>query len=259
MTLSISQQEFLLQPINPNRVQQRDGMSHLEAWDVRRTLIRVFGHTGFSVDTIDLELLYEQSKEGDPPRWRAAYRATVRLEVNGATYTESASGTNMGWLPDSKRDEAHDMAIKTATSQALKRCATNLGDQFGLSLYNKGRHGAVVGNTLPYRDAVPHAEPPSEVPHADDPKVEPEENDPTTETAETAQTGPAPDTTPTPDPSDLEQQLLAAAKIADKSERTRTVTRLGIEASKAKAVQSMTSRGVTISTLVDRAFAGEVA
>ena len=31
---------------------------------------------------------------------------------------------------------AHDLAMKSAISQALKRCAANLGDQFGLSLYS---------------------------------------------------------------------------------------------------------------------------
>jgi hypothetical protein len=40
------------------------------------------------------------------------------------------------------------MAIKTAESQAFKRCAINLGDQFGLSLYNNGGTGSVVRAVL---------------------------------------------------------------------------------------------------------------
>ena len=35
--------------------------------------------------------------------------------------------------------DAFDFAIKNAVSYALKRCAKDLGDQFGLSLYNKGQ------------------------------------------------------------------------------------------------------------------------
>lgn len=67
--------------------------------------------------------------------------------VLAATYTESAAGgaTN---FPDSKRADAHDFAIKTAESQAMKRCAMNLGDQFGLSLYAKAAADAVVGTVL---------------------------------------------------------------------------------------------------------------
>ena len=40
------------------------------------------------------------------------------------------------------------MAIKTAESQAFKRCAINLGDQFGLSLYNNGGTSSVVRAVL---------------------------------------------------------------------------------------------------------------
>jgi hypothetical protein len=40
------------------------------------------------------------------------------------------------------------MAIKTAESDAFKRAAINLGDQFGLSLYNNGSTQPVVKQTL---------------------------------------------------------------------------------------------------------------
>ncbi|WP_367880534.1 Rad52/Rad22 family DNA repair protein [Salinispora arenicola] len=44
--------------------------------------------------------------------------------------------------------DCHDNAIKTAVSQGLKRCAVNLGDQFGLGLYNGGGVDAVVVRTV---------------------------------------------------------------------------------------------------------------
>jgi hypothetical protein len=40
------------------------------------------------------------------------------------------------------------MAIKTAESQAFKRAAINLGDQFGLGLYNGGSTASTVKDTL---------------------------------------------------------------------------------------------------------------
>src|SRR5206468_12576286 len=49
-------------------------------------------------------------------------------------------------LPD--YGDAHDFAAKNAVSYALKRCATDLGDQFGLSLYNKGQLAPLVAGTL---------------------------------------------------------------------------------------------------------------
>jgi hypothetical protein len=76
-----------------------------------------------------------------------AYRATVQLTIidgnlgDNAIYTEAAVGDSQN---NPSRADAHDMAIKTAESQAFKRCAINLGDQFGLSLYNNGSTSSVV-------------------------------------------------------------------------------------------------------------------
>jgi hypothetical protein len=277
--LSVQQQDLLLTPLHPSRVAATDtGMSHLQAWDIRRWLIRVFGHAGFSIDTIDLVMLYENSKGGeeDPAkaRWRVAYRATVRLEVDGATYTESAAGTNFGWLPDSKRDEAHDMAIKTATSQAMKRCAVNLGDQFGLSLYEKGHDISnlkpAVKDTIPHRQATDAASlqdaeigaysernaPPA---HPDEP-VPADEHDPTVEQSEPVDEVELESMTvdPTAYVEALTADLQKASAIEVKAKRISTVTRLGLEVAKQGLGKKMTSHNVTLDTLVDWAFAGQV-
>lgn len=73
----------------------------------------------------------------------------MKLTIHGgwsiATYTEAAAGDSQN---NPSRADAHDMAIKTAESQAFKRAAVNLGDQFGLSLYKDGSTSAVVRDTL---------------------------------------------------------------------------------------------------------------
>jgi hypothetical protein len=150
VTLTREQVDALLQPIAGARVKKKDGMSHVEAYDIRRRLTEIFGFGGWSEETTDLTLLYEQSKEEGGTKWRASYRATVRLTIHAteAVYEEAATGANWGWNPDSKRDEAHDFAIKMAVSQALKRCAVNLGNQFGLSLYNDGSLAPLVKYVL---------------------------------------------------------------------------------------------------------------
>ena len=141
----------LLQGIAPSRVAVMDGYSHMEGYDVRAMLIRMFGFAGW--DDIAIEpaaLLYEDetTTRAGKPAYKIAYRATRRLNIrdfegNGlASYDGSAVGESI--MPDFKRGDAHDMAIKTAETQALKRCVTNLGDQFGLSLYNKGSINPLV-------------------------------------------------------------------------------------------------------------------
>ena len=275
--LTTHQTEILLQPIDPNRVAHRDGMSHLQVWDVRRWLIRVFGHGGFSLDVLDTTLLYEDTEHtlnSGKPGVSVAYRATVRLTIyttegfQTATYTEAAVGD--GVMPLFKRADAHDFALKTAVSQATKRCAVNLGDQFGLSLY-ANTNAAVVKDTLPHKMASGRKrvseetdEPVVEVEH--DPTTEPApEPEPETEETEETETAETAETEETEEPAELPltadslaTALIEAARISRKAERTRTVTRLGIEASKHGLQQATTTHGVTIAMLIDRAFAGEV-
>lgn len=133
----------LLRPIDPARVgKDGKGFSYIEAWDVRRAMNAIFGFGEWSSEVTDMQLVYEESKQGgDKTRWSVAYRARCSVQVYGAVYAEWAAGDATNYP---SRAEAHDQAIKTAESQAFKRCCVNLGDQFGLSLYNGGSMMAVV-------------------------------------------------------------------------------------------------------------------
>lgn len=143
------QLERLHADLHPARVANRDqggrSLSYLEAYDVRATLIRIFGYGNFSVEVTETRLVHEstytplgQNRE----LWRIGVICTVRLTIHqtGAVYSESAAASQSG--PD--YGEALDFAVKTAESDALKRCATNLGSTFGLSLYNSGSTQDVV-------------------------------------------------------------------------------------------------------------------
>lgn len=148
MYLSQEQYEFLLKPINPARVgKDGKGFAHLEAWDVRRVLIGVFGYTGWSADILNMEMIFETEGTGRSgnPAWTVAYRACCRLTIGDCTYTEWAAGDATNYP---SRADAHDQAMKTAESQAFKRCAVNLGDAFGLSLYDGGSRAQSVRATL---------------------------------------------------------------------------------------------------------------
>lgn len=158
MGLTVEQVDALLLPLHRGRVRQVKGNAHLEAWDVRRHLLRVFGWGGWSFEVLSCDCILERSFWDDDTktnpfkgRHTVIYRVTARLVINDASgqeiahFDDGATGdsTNQPTLGD-----AHDMALKTAMSQALKRCAVNLGDRFGLSLYNGGGVEAVVGKSL---------------------------------------------------------------------------------------------------------------
>lgn len=151
MTLTNDQITELLKPIDPSRVSKDGkGFSHVEAWDIRRTMNRIFGFVTWSAQVETMELISERettTKQGKPA-WNVVYRAKCSLTVgepfDGATYAEWAAGD----ATNPTLADAHDQAIKTAESQAFKRCAMNLGDQFGLSLYRNGSTDATVGDVI---------------------------------------------------------------------------------------------------------------
>jgi hypothetical protein len=164
LRLTRKQYDWLLHEINANRIRQLDGNSHLEAWDVRRTLTQIFGFGGWELRVKDLRLAWthitpagteKRAKGGgtyltNREQYTAVYTCVASLTVHGldgtsATFEGSAAGAGNN-LP--LMGDAHDMAMKTAESQALKRCAINLGDQFGLSLYNDGNTAPVVRGTF---------------------------------------------------------------------------------------------------------------
>jgi recombination DNA repair RAD52 pathway protein len=144
--LSHLQVRVLTAPLNPARVSKRDNMSYLEAYDVKASLIKVFGFGGFSSELLESEILDQREvpQRNNPQRtnWKVTAKAVVRLTIHqtGAVYTEAAvAGSSQ---PDIT--ESMDMAIKSAESDALKRAAIFLGTQFGLSLYQNGATHDIV-------------------------------------------------------------------------------------------------------------------
>lgn len=163
------QVEQLLKPLNPARIETLDkagqSLSYLNHADVRAHLTRIFGFGRWSSQVVETQLLFDDQVQGkdNKPRWYVGWRATVLLAVNApdgtpiASYAETAIGGNT----QPQRHEASDMALKSAVSDALKRCAINLGDQFGLGLYDKGHNTAIVRATLMNADP---SDPPDTLP-----------------------------------------------------------------------------------------------
>lgn len=234
-TLTDPQLKILLAPVNPKRVGSTRGLAHMEAWDIRRQLIRLFGFGGYSTETLALDLIAErETKQGEKSRWTVVYRAQVRLTIYGTDgkqlgfWDDGAAGDSVN---QPSLGDAHDMAMKTALSQALKRCATNLGDQFGLSLYNDGSPAPVVNWSAAHPPKPVTDEPAQPMPALDaDPPVKPEPQ-PEPQRDETPQQEPVPPVgerprpravpqpqPPAPDPAEREAALAAmwdAAKQAN--------------------------------------------
>lgn len=160
MSLTRAQVEQLLAPVKASRVIQDDkGHSALSQQDVRAHLTRIFGFGGWSTEILDMRCIRDTTitvpaKNNRPARdgvpavtYLCRLRLTVRDPAGAflASFEDVGTGTSPN-LPD--YGDAHDFAAKVAVSYALKRCATNLGDGFGLSLYNKGQTKPLVVATL---------------------------------------------------------------------------------------------------------------
>jgi hypothetical protein len=154
-TFAKDQTEQLLKPIHTKRVlTDGKGHSHVSQQDITAHLIRMFEFGNFDTEVLDASLVFETEradKDGNlTNRWDVCYRAMVRLTIRNregelVCYFEDGSTAT---AQNQTRGDGHDLAYKSAISLSKKRAAINLGDQFGLSLYNKGQVAALVLGTL---------------------------------------------------------------------------------------------------------------
>lgn len=157
-SFSEEQVKYLLHPIKPNRVlSDGKGHSHVSQQDITAHLIRMFGFGNFDIEVTASELLFETSevktsKAGkEYVAWDVAYRGMVRLTIrneDGIKVAQYENGSVGNAQNQPSRADAHDLAYKSAISLSIKRAAIALGDQFGLSLYNKGQTAPLVIRTL---------------------------------------------------------------------------------------------------------------
>lgn len=246
--------EVLLRPIKPERVFHLNGQSHVAAYDVTAHLNRLFGFDGWDKQIVSLDLVREHSEERKGrDGWWVTYRCVMRLTVRDpdgrvAKVVEEAATGSAENQPS--YGDAHDLAVKNSVSYALKRCAKDLGDQFGLSLYAKGSTGALVGRTLvdrkdgppePAGDVDGHVEVDGE---GHDPTVNPVDSH-TPEAAQAVQdpvpeAHDAPDTSTTPAPSNAAHT--ATQGDTDGHPLDRLVDRLAGQAGSTTRARSMLLR-----------------
>lgn len=129
---------------------KQNGLSYVEAYDVRATLIRIFGYGGYTYRILQSDILQIERDVANSKGTTTNFRVTamVRSELYIPQLEATYGGVAVCDQAGSQVGEVADFAIKTADSDAFKRCAMNLGTQFGLSLY------ASEGRDVCYTDVV---------------------------------------------------------------------------------------------------------
>jgi len=135
-------------------------LSYIEAHDAIRTANEVFGIGGWGYEVVELTHLGTEpakSRSSGKEGFRVGYRAVVRVTVYGTqpnlnqtpaspsrppvTYSDVGFGDSVDY--SGSTISVHELAMKEAVSDGVKRALKNLGDQFGLGLYDAERRADV--------------------------------------------------------------------------------------------------------------------
>ena len=160
MTETIEIIKRLSQPLDMQRVKRRqssgeDSVPYLEGFDVIQTANEIFGYQ-WSFELVSeprvmfweqalttwdrqkrerVPVLDQQTSQQRTHRVGIVYlTGRVSLELDGKNYIHADVG-RLAFTGDAP--EALDTALSGAATDCLKRCFRQLGDQFGLSLYDK--------------------------------------------------------------------------------------------------------------------------
>lgn len=142
-SLDLGVRRRLDKPLDAGRVKQRQGrgsgsLSYIEGHDAIRTANEIFGHGGWGTRIVEQALLgVEQatSSQGKPGH-RVAYRCIVEVTVQGCPPVQG-SGYGDATEYTGSALTCHELALKEAETDAMKRALVKFGDQFGLALYEK--------------------------------------------------------------------------------------------------------------------------
>lgn len=161
--LTRKQVERLMNPIDPDHVESKRGLSYIAQHQARAEMTRIFGVGNWDSEVTEMTLVYEYEQKGsaddggnggknmDKTYYIACYRAGVRVNIRDywgrpvASFLEYHVEANS---PLPNRGEAHAMAVTSVESYALRRALLGMGDRLGLGLYDKGSLLPLVKNTL---------------------------------------------------------------------------------------------------------------
>jgi DNA recombination protein Rad52 len=122
------------------RTREKDGLtlSYIEAWHAIAEANRIFGFDGWDRETLSATCVWKGRLAG---REACSYVAHVRVRVRAgsAEIVREGSGTGNGF--GAYPGEAHELALKEAETDAMKRALATFGNPFGLALYDKTKRG----------------------------------------------------------------------------------------------------------------------
>ena len=140
MGFSVGQLRALRRDVQSRHIRQRETngreLSYIEGAHAITEANRIFGFAGWNRETVESRCVLAREIKG---AFQVIYIAKVRITVRAEGETVIREGYGSGDARGPLPGEAHEMAIKTAETDATKRALATFGKPFGLALYLNGK------------------------------------------------------------------------------------------------------------------------
>jgi hypothetical protein len=113
-------------------------LSYIEGWHAIAEANRIFGFDGWDRRTLFTNCIWTGTCERD---YLAAYTARVRIYVRAGDVLIVREGSGTGEGKGVTPGQAHEIALKSAETDATKRALATFGNVFGLALYDREQAG----------------------------------------------------------------------------------------------------------------------
>jgi Rad52/22 family double-strand break repair protein len=149
MGFSGKQAQALRRNLDNRHVRMREAngreLFYIEGWYAISEANRIFGFDGWNRETVESRCVLMRENRGT---FLAVYVAHVRITVHAAGTTVIREGHGTGEGRGTSPAEVHDVALKTAETDATKRALATFGRHFGLELY-RNRKAPLSGAAPP--------------------------------------------------------------------------------------------------------------
>ncbi len=126
-------------------------LHYVEGWHVIAEANRVFGFDAWDRRTLTTRCIWTGMND---KHYATAYTARVRIRVRAGDITIVREGSGTGEGRALTPGEAHEIALKSAETDATKRALATFGNRFGLALYDRAQTGVRPQNQGDNRDKV---------------------------------------------------------------------------------------------------------
>lgn len=113
-------------------------LHYVEGWHAISEANRIFGYDAWDRRTLAARCVWTSITGA---KFQAAYVAKVRIRVRAGDITITRDGSGTGEGTALTAGQAHDLALKSAETDATKRALTTFGNAFGLALYDAEQSG----------------------------------------------------------------------------------------------------------------------